>query len=59
MLLTLKEKLRKMQRPILPVDDFRYTKVKRSMAAIMQALDERRKIKAYLKSHSEDEPTAA
>ena len=44
MLLTLKERSRRLLRPLLPNDESRYIKVKRSMASIKLVLDERKKI---------------
>lgn len=44
LLLTLKEKVRRTQRPYTAAEEARYTKVKRSMAAIKHVMSERRKI---------------
>lgn len=48
LLLTTKQKLRRTQRPVLAGDEFRYVKVKRSMAGIKHVLDERKKIDKIL-----------
>lgn len=45
MLLTEKAKVKRGLRPMGPLEEGRYTKVKRSMAAIKVVLSERRKIK--------------
>jgi hypothetical protein len=47
-LLTTKNKLRRTQRPVIAADEFRYTKVKRSMASIKHVLEERKKIDKIL-----------
>lgn len=48
LLLTTKQKLRRTQRPVIASDEFRYVKVKRSMAGIKHVLDERKKIDKIL-----------
>mmetsp|Transcript_35367 Transcript_35367/g.36025 ORF Transcript_35367/g.36025 Transcript_35367/m.36025 type:complete len:140 (+) Transcript_35367:157-576(+) len=50
LLLTAKEKGRRNQRPILPSDEARYMKVKRSMASIKLVLGERKKIDSLLRA---------
>ena len=49
MLLSEREKARRNQRPVLAVEEQRYTKVKRSMAAIKVVLGERQRINDLLK----------
>ena len=49
LLLSEREKARRNVRPVLAVDEQRYTKVKRSMAAIKQVLGERQRINDKLK----------
>ena len=58
LLLTAREKVRRSQRPLLPTEEFRYIKVKRSMAAIKFVLSERRKIENEL-NNKEPESHAA
>ncbi len=48
LLLTTKQKLRRTQRPVIAADEFRYVKVKRSMAGIKHVMDERKKIDKIL-----------
>ena len=48
LLLTTKQKLRRTQRPVIAAEEFRYTKVKRSMAGIKHVLEERKKIDKLL-----------
>ena len=48
LLLTTKEKSRTTGRPFSPMDEYRYSKVKRSMAAIKHVLDERKKIEKLI-----------
>lgn len=55
LLLTDKEKCRRLGRPVLAADESRYQKVKRGMAAIMRVLDERSKIEQYLIEEKERE----
>lgn len=49
LLLTEREKNRRNQRPVLAVEEHRYIKVKRSMAAIKQVLAERQRINDMMK----------
>ena len=56
-MLTDREKSRRNGRPVARVDENRYIKVKRSMAAIKQVLHERRRIR-YLIGEKGDELTA-
>ena len=44
-----REKARRNIRPVLAIDEHRYIKVKRSMAAIKQVLGERQRINDMLK----------
>jgi hypothetical protein len=48
MLLSEREKIKRMNRPIIPMEETRYIKVKRSMGAIKFVLNERSKIKKTL-----------
>ena len=53
MLLSMKERTRKMQRPVTAIEESRYISVKRSMAGIKCVLSERRKIRNVLKKDEE------
>jgi hypothetical protein len=44
LLLTNKQKLRRMLRPVTSGEEHRYIKIKRSMAAIKHVMDERKKV---------------
>lgn len=48
LLLTTKQKFRRTQRPMSSDEEFRYLKVKRSMAGIKHVLNERKKIDKIL-----------
>jgi 2-oxoglutarate dehydrogenase complex dehydrogenase (E1) component-like enzyme len=48
LLLSSKQKLRRTQRPTTSADEFRYSKVKRSMAGIKHVLNERKKVDKIL-----------
>ena len=50
LLLSEKEKSRRLSRPVSPDDESRHFKVKRSMAAIKFVLDERKKIDLLLQA---------
>jgi hypothetical protein len=54
LLLTAKEKTRRVQRPVSGIEEARYQKVKRSMAAIKFVLGERKKIQEIIKKESEN-----
>lgn len=56
LLLTAKQKLRRNQRPMTGSEEFRYIKVKRSMAGIKHVLKERKKIDQILRSAATSEP---
>jgi len=56
LLLTAKQKLRRNQRPVTGAEEFRYIKVKRSMAGIKHVLKERKKIDQIFRSATSDPP---
>jgi large subunit ribosomal protein L47 len=55
LLLTIKQTVRRNQRPISATDESRYIKVKRSMAAIKHVLGERQKIGDMLRKKEQDD----